>query len=80
MASISVKKHKRKDGKMTRKHFNLIAEMIANIITAEEIGGSARDSKKAITEALASTNANFNATRFWEAVERKVLENRAITE
>lgn len=64
---------------MTRKHFELIAEIIANIITAEELGGNARDSKKMVLSELAMTNANFNGERFWRAVEQKVLENRAIT-
>ena len=64
---------------MTRKHFELIAEIIANIITAEELGGGARDSKKMVLSELAMTNANFDGERFWRAVEKKVLENRAIT-
>jgi hypothetical protein len=64
---------------MHRIQFNLIAEIIANIITAEELGGSARDSKKMIVKQLAMTNANFDGERFWRAVEAKALENRAIT-
>lgn len=64
---------------MHRKQFNIIAEIIANIITAEELGGSARDTKKMVLSELAMTNANFDGERFWRAVEQKVLENRAIT-
>lgn len=64
---------------MTRKDFNRIAEIIANIILSEEIGKTARDSKKMILNELAETNPRFNPERFWEYVEKKVLENRAIT-
>ncbi len=55
--------------------------MLALINTAQEIGEKdpLHASQAGITGILAQTNPRFDAQRFWQAVEKKTLENRAIT-
>lgn len=64
---------------MTRKDFNKIAEIVARIWLAEEIGHGVEEAKLAINDILQGTNPNYNAERFWRAVEKIHAEDLKIT-
>lgn len=53
---------------MTRKDFEVVARIVA---VASRGAGLAQHDKRGdyITEQLKATNINFDATKFWEAVE-----------
>lgn len=55
---------------MTRKHFVLIAKIIA------KCGGAPESEKYAINALLREQNINFDSDRFWNAVEKE-LNKRA---
>lgn len=64
---------------MTRKDFSVITEILAQIIWDEEcLGGNVRDNAKAIDYILQQVNANYNPDKFWQAVEKNVLELKGI--
>lgn len=55
---------------MTRKDFEVVAEIVARIWLAEEIGRGVEVCQKSIHDILEKTNPNYNPERFWGAVEK----------
>lgn len=51
---------------MTRKHFELIAKIIA------KCGGAPESEKWNINALLREQNSNFDSDRFWRAVEKEL--------
>lgn len=51
---------------MTRKHFELIAKIIA------KCGGAPEDEKWNINTLLREQNINFDSDRFWKFVEKEL--------
>lgn len=64
---------------MTRKDFQVIAEILAQIAFSQEcLGATVEQNKGAIDEYLRATNPNYNSGKFWQAVEKAKLENKGI--
>ena len=55
---------------MSRKDFKIIAEIIARIKLAEEIGNGVDVCRKSINDILKTTNVNYNPERFWGEVDK----------
>ena len=65
---------------MTRKDFQVVAEILAQVSWAQEcLGASVEDNRGAIDTYLEKTNTNYNGTKFWEAVEKAKLELKGLT-
>lgn len=58
--------NKKRSKKMTRKHFELIAKIIA------KCGGAPESEKYNINALLREQNSNFDSDRFWRAVEKEL--------
>lgn len=66
---------------MTRKDFQVIAEMLGQIAFSEEcLGAKVIDNKGAIDYHLKSLNPNYSSEKFWQAVERAKQEIKALTD
>lgn len=57
---------------MTRKHFVLIAKIIA------KCGGAPMGAEYSINAMLRERNSNFNSTRFWDAVEKELNKKAGV--
>lgn len=66
---------------MTRKDYQVIAEMLANIIFSQEYLGleDIWENKKMVDVYLKKTNPNYSSEKFWEAVNKNILELKGIT-
>lgn len=65
---------------MTRKDFQVIAEMLGQIaFSVDCLGASVEDNKGAIDYHLKQTNPNYNSEKFWKAVESAKLEIKGLT-
>lgn len=59
---------------MTRKDFNVLADIIAQTIWSyEDLGSGVRENKGAIDCLLKQNNPNYDPDKFWQAVEENVL-------
>lgn len=66
---------------MTRKDFQVIAEMLGQIAFSQDfLGAKVIDNKGAIDYHLKSTNPNYNSEKFWAAVEKAKAEIKALTD
>lgn len=61
---------------MTRKDFQVIAEILGYIKFAQEDFGKGIDSiQGGVDEYLRKTNPNYKPSRFWQAVDKAYNEN-----
>lgn len=59
---------------MSRKDYQVLAEILAQIIWCEEdLGRGVRENKGAINYKLKQNNDNYSPDKFWQAVEQEVL-------
>lgn len=60
---------------MTRKDFQVVAEVIAKLQLGEKMGWKIADSRFRVDNILQQTNPNYNAEKFWQAVQDSVDED-----
>ena len=63
---------------MTKKDFKVIAEIVARIWLAEEIGKGVEVTKSSINAILRETNLRYDSDKFWQAVEKIHAEDLKI--
>lgn len=65
---------------MTRKDFQVIAEIIGGLIYSQEcLGVDIWKCKGMVDSYLRQTNPNYNPDRFWKAVNKEILIAKGIT-
>lgn len=63
---------------MTRKDFQVIAEILAYTKLCQDFGVDVAKAKEGVDYYLRKTNPNYNPNRFWQAVEKAYSENQAL--
>lgn len=65
---------------MTRKDFQVIAEILGQVAYAQEcLGARVEENRGAIDAYLSKTNQNYNSEKFWTAVQNNKLAIKGMT-